>query len=74
MSVWNNLVDKNQNIRKQKADYSIRGGLTQEPVIQDDLKMISPLHSLLMCFGFILKLIYHLRSQTFYWTESEKKT
>ena len=35
--------------------------------------MISPLHSLLRCFGFILKLIYHLRSQTFYWTESEKK-
>ena len=35
--------------------------------------MISPLYSLLRCFGFILKLIYHLRSQTFYWTESEKK-
>ena len=73
MSVWNNLVDENQVIRKRRADYNVRGGLTQEPIIQDDLHLISPLHCLLRCFSFLLKLIYHLRSETFVWSESEKK-
>ena len=40
MSMWNNLVDENQVIRKRRTDYSVRGGLTQEPIIQDDLSMV----------------------------------
>ena len=73
MSVWNNLVDENQVIRKRRAEYNVRGGLTQEPIIQDDLTFISPLHCKLRCFGHILLLIYHLKSETFVWTESETK-
>ena len=73
MSVWNNLVDENNVIKKRKSDYSVRGGLTQEPIIEEDLNMVSPLHCLLCIFRLVLLLIYHLRSETFVWSESEKK-
>ena len=71
--MWNSLVDATNCIKKRKNDYETRGGLTQEPIVEDDLKMVSPLHCLMRCFDFVLKLIYHLMSETFQWTESNKK-
>ena len=40
---------------------------------KDDLKMLSPLHCLMRSFDNVLKLIYHLKSETFQWTESSNK-
>ena len=51
----------------------IRGGLTREPIVEEDLNMVSPLHCLLRILEFALKLLYHLRSSTFMWTESPKE-
>ena len=64
MSVYNNLVSVGQNIKKRKGDYNVRGSFTQEPLIEDDLKMVSHLQCLLMFFGFVLTLIYHLKTET----------
>ena len=66
-------MDENQCIKKRKNDYDLRGGLTQEPIIKDDLSMLSPLHALMRCEDSVQKLIYHLRSETFIWTDSLKK-
>ena len=71
--VWNNLVDENQCIKKRKSDYHIRSGLTQEPIVEEDLSLVSPLHAIMRCEGNVQKLIYHLRSETYIWTESPKK-
>ena len=45
-------------------------GLTQEPLVDENLNMVSPLHSLMRTFSFVLTLMYHLRSEIFLWTES----
>ena len=73
MAVWNELADSDNIIKRRKGDYSIRGGLTQEPLIQDVLNMVSPLHAIMRVLGFVLLLIYHLMSETFQWTESPTK-
>ena len=48
-------------------------GLTQKPIVNENLNKVSPLHSLMRVFEFCLTLLYHLRSRTFQWTESELK-
>ena len=73
MAVWTELADTDNNIKKRKGDYSVRGGITQEPLIQENLHLVSPLHAIMRCLGFVLILIYHLMSGTFQLTESPKK-
>ena len=63
--MWDNLVNENQCIKKRKSDYHIRSGLTQEPIVEEDLSMVSPLHAIMRCEGNVQKLIYHLRSEIF---------
>ena len=57
MSVYKQLVCSDDKIKKQKGDYSTRGGLTQEPLILEDLNMVSPLHCKMRVFSFVLTLI-----------------
>ena len=54
-------------------DYADRKGLTQEPVLQENINHVNSLHSLLRSFDFILKLVYYLRAGIHMWTESPLK-
>ena len=57
-----------------KTSYEDRKGVTQEPLSEDSsIFSVSPLHSLMRSFDFVKQLIYHLRSETFMWTESQLK-
>ena len=56
-ALWDKLVDEDNCIKKRKNDYEIRGGLMQEPLVGEDLTMLSPLHCLMRSFSFVLKLI-----------------
>ena len=72
-------LEKNTDGRVITApyDYAERGGVTQAPLVKDDaaldsLIFVSPLHALMRTFGWILRLLYHLISETHHWTESQK--
>ena len=57
-----------------RTSYQDRKGLTQEPIVEEtSIFSVSPLHSLMRCFDFVKLLIYHLRSETFIWSESALK-
>ena len=57
-----------------KTSYQDRKGLTQEPIVEEtSIFSVSPLHSLMRSFDFVKLLIYHLRSETFMWSESPLK-
>ena len=63
-------VDESGEVTRKRGDFSTRMGLTQEPIVDEDLNSVSPLHSLMRTFSFVLLLLYHLRSCIFMWTES----
>lgn len=50
----------------KKKYHEIRGGLTQEPITEDDLRMICPLHALMRGEGIVQKLIFHRDSRQLY--------
>ena len=53
----------NGTVKRRLNDYASRRGVTQDPVLPDeDLLDVSPLHSLLRLFTFILQLVYHLHA------------
>ena len=68
---YDRLLKVNGGVKKRKGDYLDRKGITQRPVAGEDLNDISPLHCVLRGFDFPVSLQYHLRSETFQWTESE---
>ena len=58
---------------KRSRDNNVRQGVTQEPLVPwEDLATISPLHSLLRFFDFILKIVYHLNAAVFKWSNEER--
>jgi hypothetical protein len=58
---------------KKPRDHQGRQGVTQEPLVPwDDIAILSPLHSLLGCFDFLLKVVYHLNAVVFNWSYKEK--
>ena len=67
---YERLADQQGVVKRCRGDYSNRKGLTQEPVVDENLNMVSPLHSLMRSFSFALNLLYHLRAEIFVWTES----
>ena len=58
-------------IRKKTDAYNIRQGVTQEPIVKEDLNFVSPLHSYLRIWNFVLKLI-RLRVSHYDWIDSDK--
>ena len=71
--VWNYLVDDVHSIKIRKKHHEIRGGLTQEPITADDLRIICPLHALIRGELIVQKLIYHLRLKKVVWENSLDK-
>ena len=67
---YDRLSDDNGLVKRRRKDYADRKGLTQEPLVNEDLSTISPLHSLMRSYDFCQNLLYHLRSETFLWTDS----
>ena len=72
-------LEKNMDGRVITAPYGYaeRGGVAQAPLVKDDaaldsLIFVSPLHALMRTFGWVLRLLYHLMSETHHWTESQK--
>ena len=59
-------------IRRKTGAYNIRQGVTQEPIVKEDLNFVSPLHSYLRIWDFVLKLIIRLRVSHYNWTDSDK--
>ena len=49
-------------VKRRPKDFQSRLGVTQEPLIDADLQMISPLHTMLRTWDFIIKLIGFLRA------------
>ena len=60
-------------VKSRRLDYADRKGLTHEPLLEIDLNQVSPLHSLLRSFDFLLKLVYYQRAGICIWTESQVK-
>ena len=46
-------------------DFQSRLGVTQEPLIDADLQMISPLHTMLRTWDFIIKIIFFIRAEMY---------
>ena len=67
---YDRLVDENGRLKRLRGDYADRKGVTQEPLADENMNSVSPLHSLMRSFDFVKSLLYHLRSETFQWTES----
>lgn len=70
---YDRLSDDSGKVKKHKKYYSDRKGLTQNPIVNENLNTVSPLHFLMRVFDFCQKLLYHLRSETFQWTDSAIK-
>ena len=70
---YERLSDEYGNVKRKKKDYSDRHGITQEPLVDEDLEKVSPLHCLMRVWEFCQLMLYHLCSGTFIWTESAKK-
>eukprot|EP00112_Aurelia_sp_Birch-Aquarium-sp1_P022767 Seg653.3 transcript_id=Seg653.3/GoldUCD/mRNA.D3Y31 product="hypothetical protein" protein_id=Seg653.3/GoldUCD/D3Y31 len=73
MKIWNHLTTEIEGetiIKKRKGDYGIRKGLTQEPIVKENIAIISPLHALLRTFDFCCKITQFLKAGIFKWTES----
>lgn len=69
--IWNKL--SSGEILKKPHDHQVRQGVTQEPLVPwDDIAILSPLHSLLRFFDFLLKIVYHLNAVVFNWSNEEK--
>jgi hypothetical protein len=67
---YDRLVKPDGNMTK--TSYQDRKGVTQEPLVEeDDILSVSPLHCLMRVFDWVKTLIYHLRSETYMWTESQ---
>ena len=70
---YNRLL-KEDGTLDTKTSYEDRKGVTQQPLIEDNSAFsISPLHCLMRCFDFVKILLYHLRAETFMWTQSQVK-
>ena len=69
--IWRKL--SSGEIVKKPCDYSTRLGVTREPIVDlESIASVSPLHSLLRLFDFILKIIYHLNAELFIWSDEKK--
>ena len=55
------------------GESSSRLGVTQEPLISENVMTLSPLHSLLRTFDFIFKLLCLLRAGIFTWSENRNQ-
>ena len=64
------MADEEGIVKRARGDYGDRKGLTQEPLVDENLNHVSPLHCLMRTFSFVLNLLYHLRAEIFLWTES----
>ena len=66
------------SVMTARGDHKDRLGVTQALIMQDanaleTLVFVSPLHCLMRSFGWVIRLLYHLRSSTHEWTESKRK-
>ena len=55
--IYDRLANDGKVKRKPK-DFQSRLGVTQEPLIDADLPMISPLHTMLKAWDFIIKVMF----------------
>ena len=54
---------------KKPHNHNIRLGVSREPIVDwEMIASVSPLHSLLRVFDFILKIIYHLNAGLLIWS------
>ena len=58
-------------VKKRPKDFQSRLGVTQEPLIDFDLQMISPLHTMLRTWDFIFKLLCFLKAETYIFSPEE---
>ena len=57
---------------KKPHDQSFRMGVTEEQIIAfEDIGILSPLHSILRFFDFMLKIVYHLNAGIFNWSDGK---
>ena len=52
-------------VKRKPNDFQSRLGVTQEPLIDADLQMISPLHTMLRTWDFIIKIICFIRAEMY---------
>ena len=75
MQVWNDqsYVDSSgkEVIRKAPKDQTKQLGVTNRPIVQEDLNFVSPLHVYLRSWDFVMKLIVRLRVPYFNWGDSQ---
>ena len=74
LKIWNDLsyenpIDGSTQILKKRKDYGSRIGVTNEPIIPEDVISVSPLHSILRGFDALLKIITHLHVGHYDWNE-----
>ena len=57
-------------MKKRKGDEADRKGVTQEPLIDDNLNDVSHVHALMYTFKWLQQLAYFLNAESYLWTES----
>ena len=68
---YNRLFDPDkQKLKKRKGDEADRKGVTQEPLVDENLNDVSPVHSLMNTFKWLQQLAYFLNAESYIWTES----
>ena len=69
-NIWEKLLSG--DMVKKPHDQSVRMGVTGEQIIAfEDIGMLSPLHSILRFFDFMLKIVYHLNAGIFNWSDGK---
>ena len=74
VKIWNDLsyettADSSKKILKKRKDYESRFGVTNEPIIPEDVISVSPLHSILRGFDALMKITTHLHIGHYSWSE-----
>ena len=68
---YNRLFDQEkQKIKKRRGDEADRKRVTQEPLINDNLNDVSPVHALMNTFKWLQQLAYFFNAESYLWTES----
>ena len=59
------------SIAKRVGDKKVRKGVTEEPLVSEDLNFVSPLHVYLRVWDFLFKLIVRLKVPFYSWEDSK---
>ena len=70
-NIFNDLVQEDGTVMKQKDDYDRRAGQTAKPISTNPVLPVQVLHALLRTFDHYMKCVVHVKAGIFDWSESQ---